>query len=146
MLGRVKRWVLAMLANAARGSVPPDYIGAFDTPCAWRSSESVGTKGVNLSTRRLRRGSNKGQACKGCVEVGRYQPHRCATGKAGKWQSDLAATVYAAHMLAAHTLHPQLLDENMVLENPVFEHLSVFPNDREAMLAKRDQVRSLAGV
>jgi hypothetical protein len=46
MLGRVKRWVLAMLANAARGSVPPDYIGAFDPPCAWRASGSVGTKGV----------------------------------------------------------------------------------------------------
>jgi len=29
MLGRVKRRVLAMLANAARGSVPPDYRRGF---------------------------------------------------------------------------------------------------------------------
>jgi hypothetical protein len=44
MLGRVKRWVLAMLASAARGSVPG--FAAFDPPCAWRSPERVGTKGV----------------------------------------------------------------------------------------------------
>jgi hypothetical protein len=44
MLGRVKRWVLAMLANAARGSVPG--FAAFDPSCAWRSSEPVGTKGA----------------------------------------------------------------------------------------------------
>jgi HD-like signal output (HDOD) protein len=61
-------------------------------------------------------------------------------------QSDLAATVHAAHLLAAHTLHPQLLGEDMVLESPVFEHLSVFPDDRLALLAKRDQVRTLAGI
>jgi len=59
MLGRLKRWVLAMLANAARGSVPG--FAAFDPSCAWRSSEPVGTKGVHtFSPRRLRRGSNKG--------------------------------------------------------------------------------------
>ena len=42
MLGRVKSWVLAMLADAARGSVPG--FAAFDPPCAWRSPEPVGTK------------------------------------------------------------------------------------------------------
>src|ERR1700685_2184377 len=61
-------------------------------------------------------------------------------------QSDLAGTVFAAHLLAAHTMHPQLLSEELVLESPVFEQLSVFPDDRRRMLAKRDQVRSLAGI
>jgi HD-like signal output (HDOD) protein len=60
--------------------------------------------------------------------------------------SDLAGTVFAAHLLAAHTLHPQLLSEELVLESPVFEQLSVFPDDRRRVLAKRDQVRSLAGI
>jgi HD-like signal output (HDOD) protein len=60
--------------------------------------------------------------------------------------SDLAGTVHAAHLLATHTLHPQLLDEALVLENPVFEQLGVFPDDRRLMLAKRDHVRSLAGL
>jgi HD-like signal output (HDOD) protein len=60
--------------------------------------------------------------------------------------SDLAGTVHAAHLLATHTLHPQLLDEALVLESPVFEQLGVFPDDRRLMLAKRDHVRSLAGL
>jgi HD-like signal output (HDOD) protein len=60
--------------------------------------------------------------------------------------SDLAGTVHAAHLLATHTLHPQLLSEEVVVESPVFEQLGVFPDDRMAMLAKRDAVRSLAGV
>ena len=60
--------------------------------------------------------------------------------------SDLAGTVHAAHLLATHTLHPQLLSEEVVVESPVFEQLGVFPDDRLAMLAKRDAVRSLAGV
>jgi HD-like signal output (HDOD) protein len=60
--------------------------------------------------------------------------------------SDLAGTVFAAHLLAAHTMHPQLLGEELVLESPVFEQLSVFPDDRRRMLARRDQVRSLAGI
>lgn len=59
---------------------------------------------------------------------------------------DLAGTVHAAHLLATHTLHPQLLDEALVIENPVFEHLGVFPDDRHLLLAKRDHVRSLAGM
>ncbi len=59
---------------------------------------------------------------------------------------DLAATVNAAHLLATHTMHPQLLDEEMVIESPVFEQLGVFPDDRRLMLAKRDRVRSLAGI
>jgi HD-like signal output (HDOD) protein len=59
---------------------------------------------------------------------------------------DLAGTVHAAHLLATHTLHPQLLDEALVIESPVFEQLGVFPDDRRAMLAKRDHVRSLAGI
>jgi hypothetical protein len=33
-----------------------------------------------------------------------------------------------------------------VVESPVFEQLGVFPDDRMAMLARRDVVRSLAGV
>ena len=36
--------------------------------------------------------------------------------------------------------------EELVLESPVFEQLGVFPDDRRAMLAKRDHVRSLAGI
>jgi HD-like signal output (HDOD) protein len=72
---------------------------------------------------------------------------------AGDWRdyrnsshSDLAGTVNAAHLLAAHTLHPQLMDETLVLESPVFELLGVFPDDRCSLLAKRDHVRSLAGM
>jgi HD-like signal output (HDOD) protein len=61
-------------------------------------------------------------------------------------RSDLAGTVNAAHLLATHTLHPQLLSEELVLESPVFEQLGVFSDERRAMLAKRDTVRSLAGV
>jgi HD-like signal output (HDOD) protein len=60
--------------------------------------------------------------------------------------SDLAGTVNAAHLLAEHTLNPQLLAEQRVLESPVFEQLGVFPDDRKAMLAKREHVRSLAGL
>jgi len=60
--------------------------------------------------------------------------------------SDLAGTVHAAHLFATHTLHPQLLDEQLVLDDAVFEQLGVFPDDRRLMLAKRDHVRSLAGL
>jgi HD-like signal output (HDOD) protein len=60
--------------------------------------------------------------------------------------SELAGTVHAAHLMATHTLHPQLLDEDLVVENPVFELLGVFPDDRRRMLAKRDQVRGMAGI
>jgi HD-like signal output (HDOD) protein len=60
--------------------------------------------------------------------------------------SDLAGTVNAAHLLATHTLYPELLTEDLVVESPVFEQLGVFPDDRRSMLAKRDQVRSLAGL
>lgn len=60
--------------------------------------------------------------------------------------SDLAGTVNAAHLLAEHTLNPQLIAEQRVLESPVFEQLGVFPEDRKAMLAKREHVRSLAGL
>lgn len=60
--------------------------------------------------------------------------------------ADLAGTVNAAHLLAAHTMYPQLLDEAAVLESAVFEQLGVFPDDRRSMLAKREQVRSLAGM
>ena len=60
--------------------------------------------------------------------------------------SDLAGTVNAAHLLATHTMYPQLLSEELVLESPVFEQLGMFPDDRKTMLAKRDHVRSLAGV
>jgi HD-like signal output (HDOD) protein len=60
--------------------------------------------------------------------------------------SDLAGTVHAAHLLATHTMYPQLLDETVVIEDAVFEQLSVFPEDRRAMLSKRDHVLSLAGM
>jgi len=60
--------------------------------------------------------------------------------------SDLAGTVNAAHLLATHTMYPQLLSEEIVFESPVFEQLGVFPDERRAMLAKRDRVLSLAGV
>jgi hypothetical protein len=61
-------------------------------------------------------------------------------------QSDLAATVHAAHLLATHTLHPQLVSEDLVVESEVFEQLAVFPDDRRSMVAKRDHVRALAGI
>jgi HD-like signal output (HDOD) protein len=61
-------------------------------------------------------------------------------------QADLAGTVHAAHLLASHTLYPQLLTEEEVMESPVFEQLGVFPDDRKAMLAKREQVRGVAGI
>ena len=60
--------------------------------------------------------------------------------------SDLAGTVHAAHLLATHTMHPQLLDEQLVLDDSVFEQLGVFPDDRRLMLAKRDHIRSIAGL
>jgi HD-like signal output (HDOD) protein len=59
---------------------------------------------------------------------------------------DLAGTVNAAHLLATHTMYPQLLDEALVIESPIFEYLGVFPDDRRQMLAKRDHVRSMAGM
>jgi HD-like signal output (HDOD) protein len=58
----------------------------------------------------------------------------------------LAGTVNAAHVLAMHTMYPQLLGEEIVLQDAVFERLGVFPDDRAALLARRDHVRSLAGV
>jgi HD-like signal output (HDOD) protein len=60
--------------------------------------------------------------------------------------SDLAGTVNAAHLLAEHTLNPQLLAAELVLESPVFEQLGMFPDDRRAMLAKREHVQTLAGL
>lgn len=60
--------------------------------------------------------------------------------------SDLASTVHAAHLLASHTLQPELISDAIVIEAPVFEQLGVFPDDRRAMLAKRDHIRSLAGM
>ena len=60
--------------------------------------------------------------------------------------ADLAGTVHAAHLLATHTMYPQLLDEQLVIDSPVFEQLGVFPDDRRAMLARRDHVRSVAGL
>jgi len=60
--------------------------------------------------------------------------------------SDLASTVNAAHLLATHTMYPQLLSEEVVFEDPVFEQLGVFPDERRAMLDKRDHVLSLAGM
>ena len=51
MLGRVKRWLLAMLAASLRSRlrvapVPPPRGGAFDPSCASWPQEGVGTKGV----------------------------------------------------------------------------------------------------
>jgi HD-like signal output (HDOD) protein len=60
--------------------------------------------------------------------------------------SDLAGTVNAAHLLATHTMYPQLLSEEVVFDDQVFERLGVFPDERKAMLAKRDHVLSLAGI
>jgi HD-like signal output (HDOD) protein len=74
-------------------------------------------------------------------------------GGASEWRhyrdsshSDLAGTVHAAHLLATHTMHPQYVSEELVIDSPVFEQLGVFPDDRRAMLAKREHVRSLAGM
>jgi HD-like signal output (HDOD) protein len=60
--------------------------------------------------------------------------------------SDLAGTVNAAHLLATYTMYPQLLSEEIVFESPVFEQLGVFPDERRAMIAKRENIRSLAGL
>src|SRR5471032_391054 len=70
----------------------------------------------------------------------------CRTRRAMGATTENPVTVHAAHLLATHTMHPELLSEELVLESPVFEQLGVFPDDRRAMLAKRDIVRSLAGV
>ena len=51
----------------------------------------------------------------------------------------------AAHLLATHTRYPDLLGEDLVLGDPVFEKLGVFPEERRALLGKRDQVRNLVG-
>jgi HD-like signal output (HDOD) protein len=59
---------------------------------------------------------------------------------------DLAGTVHAAHLFAAHSLHPELIGEDTVTGDPVFERLGVFPDDRRALLAKRDHVLGLAGI
>jgi HD-like signal output (HDOD) protein len=59
---------------------------------------------------------------------------------------DLACTVSAAHLLASHTMYPQLLCEDVVMESPMFEQLGIFPDSRRELLAKREQVRTLAGV
>jgi hypothetical protein len=59
--------------------------------------------------------------------------------------ADLAGTVNAAHLLAVHTLHAELMSDDAVVENPVFEHLSLFPDLRRALLARRERVLSLAG-
>jgi HD-like signal output (HDOD) protein len=59
--------------------------------------------------------------------------------------SDLAGTVHAAHLLATHTMHPELLGEELVIDSPAFEQLGVFPDDRRRLLAKREQIRVLAG-
>jgi len=69
-----------------------------------------------------------------------WRDHRNAT------HGDLACTVSAAHMLATHTLYPQLLCEDAVVESAVFEQLGIFPDRRSELLAKRDQVRSLADI
>jgi HD-like signal output (HDOD) protein len=61
-------------------------------------------------------------------------------------QGDLAGTVNAAHILAIHTMYPQLLGEDVLMDDPVFESLGMFPDERCEMLAKRDLVRSLAGL
>jgi HD-like signal output (HDOD) protein len=60
--------------------------------------------------------------------------------------SDLAYTVNAAHLLATHTMYPQLLSEEVVVEDPVFEQLGVLADARRELLAKREQVRNLAGL
>ena len=59
---------------------------------------------------------------------------------------ELACTVSAAHLLASHTMYPQLLCEDVVMESPMFEHLGIFPDNRKVLLAKREQVRALAGI
>jgi HD-like signal output (HDOD) protein len=60
--------------------------------------------------------------------------------------TDLAATVNAAHLLASHTMYPLLLTEEVVMESPVFEQLGLFADERRAMLAKGERVRSQAGM
>jgi HD-like signal output (HDOD) protein len=64
----------------------------------------------------------------------------------GSSQADLAATVHAAHVLAAHTLHPQLMAEDIALDCPVWEFLGVFIDQRKALLAMRDQIKTTAGL
>jgi hypothetical protein len=96
MLGRVKRWVLAMLAHAARGSVPA--LRALLTRPARGDLRSVsGRRASNLSPRRLRRGSNKGPVCRTCVDE-RSDITCPATpqGEARKGQNDMRRTPRAA--------------------------------------------------
>ena len=70
----------------------------------------------------------------------RWRDHRHSS------HGDLACTVSVAHLLATHTMYPQLLCEDVVMESPMFEQLGIFPDGRRELLAKRDQVRSAAGV
>ena len=60
VLGRVKRWVLAMLAcsRKLRVAALPPLRGAFDSPCAPCPSEGIGTKGVPQKFDRASGGSN----------------------------------------------------------------------------------------
>jgi HD-like signal output (HDOD) protein len=60
--------------------------------------------------------------------------------------SDLAGTVHAAHLCAAHTLHPELIGDEDVVADPVFESLGIFPDDRRALLSRRERVMSLGGI
>jgi HD-like signal output (HDOD) protein len=60
--------------------------------------------------------------------------------------SDLAGTVHAAHLCAAHTLHPELIADEDVVADPVFESLGIFPDDRRALLSRREHVMSLGGI
>ena len=60
--------------------------------------------------------------------------------------SDLAGTVHAAHLCAAHTLHPELIGDDAVVADPVFESLGIFPDDRRALLSRRERVMSLGGI
>jgi HD-like signal output (HDOD) protein len=69
-----------------------------------------------------------------------WRDYRSAT------HGDLACTVSAAHLLASHTMYPQLLCEDVVMESPMFEQLGIFPDGRRDLLAKREQVRALAGI
>jgi HD-like signal output (HDOD) protein len=76
------------------------------------------------------------------VQIAASQWRDCRNSSHG----DLACTVNAAHLLATHTMYPQLLPEETVVEDPVFEQLGVFPDDRRELLAKRERVRTLAGI
>jgi HD-like signal output (HDOD) protein len=51
-----------------------------------------------------------------------------------------AAMTYLADRLGIWTVSPASLDDAALLEDPVFDHLNFYPDEREALLGRSDDV------